>query len=108
MDKPLNDEMLSLMNFMRDKFYLRYIDIIRLFIPPSLRLEADATLKRLFVLKTQNLTELVKFKNAPKQAELAEYLLKNGLGAFRNVRHRGTVLERLCCKIRKRGGKKAV
>ena len=78
LDKPLNDEMLSLMNFMRDKFYLRYIDIIRLFIPPSLRLEADATLKRLFVLKTQNLTELVKFKNAPKQAELAEYLLKNG------------------------------
>ena len=77
LDKPLNNEMLSLMNFMRGKFYLRYIDIIRLFIPPSLRLEADATLKRLYVSKTESLTDAVKFKNAPKQAELAEYLLSH-------------------------------
>ncbi len=78
LDTPLTPEMTELMRYMREKFFLRYIDIIRLFIPPSLRFDKSASLKRLFLKPTNKLNCDVKFNRAIKQAELANRLLSEG------------------------------
>ena len=45
----VNPDMLALMDFMRRKFYLRYADCLRLFVPPQMRGGKVGELKRLYV-----------------------------------------------------------
>ena len=76
----VNPDMLALMEFMRRKFYLRYADCLRLFVPPQMRGGKVGELKRLYV-------ELVdgadaKIADIPARAkrrlELVERLKKGG------------------------------
>ena len=78
LDVPLSKEMLNLVAYMKEKFFLRYIDIIRLLIPAGLRLDKSASLKRLFLKSTEVLNDSVQFARAIKQAELAKFLLSEG------------------------------
>ena len=69
-------EMLDLMKFMVDKFYLKKVDILRLFIPSEMR---GNKVKPLFLKgyklnKEFNLEELEIFKNAKRQQEIIEYI----------------------------------
>ena len=41
LDTPISEEQLALMNAMREKYNLRHIDVLRLFVPSKLREERD-------------------------------------------------------------------
>ncbi len=76
-DSPINDEQLKLMEIMRKKYNLRYIDVLRLFIPSKLRDERDPEQKQIFLALTKNISIeeiLDKTKRALKQHEAVNYL----------------------------------
>lgn len=78
LDQPISAEMIKLIFYMKDKFFLRYIDVVRLLIPSALRFDKSASLKRLFLKPSDSLSASVSFKRAVKQAALAESLLSLG------------------------------
>ena len=49
LDSPISPEQLGLMNFMRKTYNLRYIDVLRLFVPQQLREEKDPEYTRIFL-----------------------------------------------------------
>lgn len=57
LDTPVNDEQLFLMNTMREKYNLRHIDVLRLFIPVKLRDERDPEAKKLFLSFNSSLSD---------------------------------------------------
>lgn len=72
----ITPEMLELMKFMKQEFYIRYVDCLRLFIPPKLRGgQIKPLLKTLVML---NMTQEDAFeqisKRAPKQKEIVQAL----------------------------------
>ena len=78
----INEEMLALMRFMKEKFYLRYIDCLRLFIPGQMRGGKVRELKRLYLELAGDVTEeqikqAVPFR-AKRQLELIEKLREGG------------------------------
>ncbi|MDD4110272.1 MAG: primosomal protein N' [Clostridia bacterium] len=72
-------EMISLMNFMAEKFHLKNVDVLRLFIPAEMR---GDRIRPLF-FKTYRLNQNFDFltlkipKNAKKQQEIIDYIKKN-------------------------------
>lgn len=79
-DKPvILPEMISLMNFMTEKFHLKRVDVLRLFIPAEMR---GDRIKPLF-LKNYILNDNFDFstlkipKNAKKQQEIIDYIKEN-------------------------------
>ena len=52
----ISDEMLQLMRYMKDKFYIRYVDALRLFIPSKLRGGRVKELTRVYLSLNQNLS----------------------------------------------------
>ena len=49
LDTPINSEQLALMDFMRESYNLRHIDVLRLFVPAKLREERDPEFTRIFL-----------------------------------------------------------
>lgn len=82
LDSPVSPEQLGLMNFMRKTYNLRYIDVLRLFVPQQLREEKDPeyTRKFLTVDDSKSLEELKEIvgKRAEKQQQALDYIASNG------------------------------
>lgn len=105
LDTPISEEQLSLMNAMREKYNLRHIDVLRLFVPSKLREERDPEYKRIFLTATEVENAEETLKRAPRQREALEYLLKSGgdylsalserfgAGAVNGLREKGLVAE---------------
>lgn len=87
-DSPISPEQLGLMNFMRKTYNLRYIDVLRLFIPAKLREEKDPefTRKYITVVDTKPLDEIKSLigTRASKQQEAIDYIAASG-GQFLSV-----------------------
>lgn len=108
-DSPISPEQMGLLNFMRTAYNLRYIDVLRLFVPSKLREEKDPEYTRKYILidDTRSLEELeiAIGKNAKKQLEAIEYIASNGgqflsvlvakfgAGAMKGLRDKGVVVE---------------
>lgn len=84
---PLDDfvaispELLQLGRYMRDEYHLRWVDVLRLFIPAEMRLgRVKALSKRQASLTGSNLDEMLNSlkPNAVKQRDLVSFLFKNG------------------------------
>ena len=78
----ISEEMLALMRFMKEKFYLRYVDCLRLFIPGQMRGGRVRELKRLYVELSKDVSEEEIKKLIParahRQLELVEKLREGG------------------------------
>ena len=84
---PLDDfaaispEMLELGRYMRNEYHLRWVDVVRLFIPAEMRMGRVKTLsKRQASLTSDKLDEILKSlkPNAAKQRDLVSFLYNNG------------------------------
>lgn len=86
LDTPVNAEQLALMDMMREKYNLRHIDVLRLFIPAKLRDERDPEAKRIFLTLSESgrNADAKSFARAPKQAAVIEYLKVKG-GEFNSL-----------------------
>ena len=105
LDTPISEEQLALMNAMREKYNLRHIDVLRLFVPSKLREERDPEYKRIFLTAAEAENAEETLKRAPRQREALEYLLKSGgeylsalserfgAGAVNGLREKGLVSE---------------
>ena len=72
-------EMIGLMHYMVDIYHLKYIDVLRLFIPSEMRAGKVKSLSKKileFVGDKQKITEKLR-KNAKNQLELLEFLENN-------------------------------
>ncbi len=109
LDTPISSEQLELMYFLRKAYNLRYIDILRLFVPAKLRDERDPEYTRIFLnadpsAPLEDLLEKVG-QRAEKQAEALKYLAANsgqylsvmnakfGVAAVNALRQKGVVVE---------------
>ena len=105
LDTPISEEQLALMNAMREKYNLRHIDVLRLFVPSKLREERDPEYKRIFLTAAEAENAEETLKRAPRQREALEYLMKSGgeylsalserfgAGAVNGLREKGLVSE---------------
>ena len=108
LDSPVDEGQLKLLEIMRMKYNLRYIDVLRLFVPAKLRDERDPESKRIFLALREGLSEeeiSQKLKRAAKQAEAVAYLKgkdgefmsvlaeKFGDSAVKGLREKGIVTE---------------
>lgn len=78
-DVFLNQTQIDIANRICKKFYLRKIDVLRLFLPPDIRKQKDVTTTISFI-KIENREQLENFtprKNAQNQINLKNYLLEN-------------------------------
>jgi primosomal protein N' (replication factor Y) len=77
----INKEMIKLMHFMTREYNLRKVDVLRLFLPSSMRLNTVKPVikKTIFVSSNINLNEVLDSlrKNANKQKEFITYLMNN-------------------------------
>ncbi len=73
--KCFSEETLELMEYMRKRFFLKYVDILRLFIPSALRKGKVKDLERYFVRLNDKAQVEVK---ASKQLKVLEYLKEEG------------------------------
>lgn len=82
LDSPISPEQLGLMNFMRKTYNLRYIDVLRLFVPQQLREEKDPEYTRKFLTvddsKTLEKLKEIVGKRAEKQQLALDYIAANG------------------------------
>lgn len=82
LDSPISPEQLGLMNFMRKTYNLRYIDVLRLFVPQQLREEKDPEYTRKFLTvddsKTLERLKEIVGKRAEKQQQALDYIAANG------------------------------
>ena len=108
LDSPVDEGQLKLLEIMRTKYNLRYIDVLRLFVPAKLRDERDPESKRIFLALREGLSSeeiSQKLKRAAKQAEAVAYLKgkdgefmsvlaeKFGDSAVKGLREKGIVTE---------------
>ncbi len=73
--KCFSEETLKLMEYMRKRFFLKYVDILRLFIPSALRKGKVKDLERYFVKLDE--TSQIEVKSQ-KQLKVVEYLKEEG------------------------------
>lgn len=87
-DSPINPDQLKLMDFMRERYNLRYIDVLRLFIPSKLREERNPEYTHIYlkpnVLFSKDEAIAQIGARAKKQTQLYNYLLDKG-GEFLSV-----------------------
>ncbi|MDE6565701.1 MAG: primosomal protein N', partial [Clostridia bacterium] len=66
-DKPLiKSEMIALAEFMKEKFYLRFVDVLRLFIPSKLRGNKVKALKREYCTLANKDIDVLKSRVSPR------------------------------------------
>ena len=73
--KCFSEETLKLMEYMRKRFFLKYVDILRLFIPSALRKGKVKDLERFFISINENADIQLK---SQKQIKVVEYLKEEG------------------------------
>lgn len=109
LDSPISPEQLGLMNFMRKTYNLRYIDVLRLFVPQQLREEKDPEYTRKFLTvddsKTLEKLKEIVGKRAEKQQQALDYIAANsgqflsflnakfGVSAINGLREKNVVVE---------------
>lgn len=109
LDTPISPEQMGLLNFMREEYNLRYIDVLRLFVPAKLRDEKDPeyTRKYFSIDDSRSLDELREIvgTRAQKQLEALDYIASNGgaflsllavkfgVGAIKGLRDKGVLIE---------------
>lgn len=108
LDTPVTPEQLKLMDAMRERYNLRHIDVLRLFIPAKLREERDPEFKRIYLTAAKGLDPVAvetALKRAPKQKEALDFLSSSegeylsvlterfGAGVVNGLRERGFVEE---------------
>lgn len=80
--------MLALMDYMRDEFFLKMVDVLKLFIPSGMRGGKVKSIIKdwCFISKDKDIEEIKNSlkKNAKSQLELVEYLWKRD-GEFSSV-----------------------
>jgi len=86
LDSPLTDKQIDLMYYMREKFNLRFIDILRLLVPAKLRSERDPQAKNIYLeinksIEKEDAIDLIGTRSK-KQLEAYDYLLKINKGCF--------------------------
>lgn len=108
-DSPISPEQLGLMNFMRKTYNLRFIDVIRLFVPTKLREEKDPEFTRKF-LTVDDSRPLEELRNvvgtrAQKQLDALDFISSTGgqfltllvgrygVSAINGLREKGVVIE---------------
>ncbi len=108
-DTPISPEQMGLLNFMREEYNLRYIDVLRLFVPSKLREEKDPEYTRKYITiddsrDVNELRDLIGTR-AQKQLDAFDYILANGgqflsilaikfgAGAIKGLRDKGVVVE---------------
>ena len=78
----ITDEMFSLMDFMRKKYHLRTVDVLRLFIPPSMRGGKVKELTKQYVALGKEFEgvdpDLYIKKSAKAQRDVCFFLMENG------------------------------
>ena len=83
-DSPIDEKQLQLMDYMRSKYNLRYIDVLRLFLPTKLREEKNPEYTRIFLKPTLKLSyddAIAQIgARAKKQIELYDFLVSKGGG----------------------------
>ena len=83
-DTPIDEKQLKLMEYMRSKYNLRYIDVLRLFLPTKLREEKNPEYTRIYLSPSNEFSydEAVSKigGRAKKQLELFQYLTEKGGG----------------------------
>ncbi len=83
-DTPIDEKQLQLMDYMRGKYNLRYIDVLRLFLPTKLREERNPEYTRIYLKPVGSLSYDEAMKTigtrAKKQIELYDYLVSKGGG----------------------------
>ena len=83
-DTPIDEKQLKLMEFMRSKYNLRHIDVLRLFLPTKLREERNPEYTRIYLSPTEECSyddAIAKIGGrAKKQLELYGYLTEKGGG----------------------------
>ena len=109
-DTPIDEKQLKLMEFMRSKYNLRHIDVLRLFLPTKLREEKNPEFTRIYLSPADEYTfdeAVAKIgTRAKKQLELYNYLTEKtggflaqmvnlfGVSAVNGLREKGLVKER--------------
>ena len=109
LDSPINAEQLARMDFMRKAYNLRYIDVLRLFVPAKLREEKDPEFTRIFLTAddTRPIEELREIvgDRAKKQLEALDFIVSTsgqflsllvgrfGASAINGLRDKGVVKE---------------
>ena len=83
-DSPIDEKQLKLMDYMRSKYNLRYIDVLRLFLPTKLREEKNPEYTRIFLKPSLKLSyddAMAQIgTRARKQIELYDFLVSKGGG----------------------------
>ena len=83
-DTPIDEKQLKLMEFMRSKYNLRHIDVLRLFLPTKLREERNPEYTRIYLSPAEEYSyddAIAKIGGrAKKQLELYGYLTEKGGG----------------------------
>ena len=74
--KCFSEETLELMNFMRKRFFLKYVDILRLFIPSALRKGKVKDLERYYISLNENVD--ISSIKSDKQKEVIKLLSEDG------------------------------
>ncbi len=82
LDVPITKELFGLLHFLRNKYHLRYIDVLRLFVPSTMRSEKDASLQRTYLHILNQEEDFEKIvnsfpKNATKQIAGMKFLIEN-------------------------------
>ena len=109
LDTPISSEQLELMHYLRQSYHLRYIDVLRLFVPAKLREERDPEFTRKYICIDggRTLSELCDTVGgrALKQLEALKYIAANGgqflsvliakfgVSAINGLREKGVVIE---------------
>ncbi len=108
-DTPISEEQLKLLQFMRVKYNLRYIDVLRLFIPAKLREEKDPEFTRIYLspntentfeknvqlIGTRSQKQLTAFEEicASSGMFLSVAVVKFGVSAINGLREKGVLVE---------------
>ncbi len=72
----INEEMIKLMKFMKDKLLLRYIDCLRLFVPSEVRNNKSSPVYTKYYTLNNSIYKTSEIKTK-QQKEIIDYLLKN-------------------------------
>ena len=108
-DSPIDEKQLKLMDYMRSKYNLRYIDVLRLFLPTKLREEKNPEYTRIYLSPNSKYScdeaKALIGTRAKKQIELYDHLSEKGGGflsqmvnlygasAVNGLREKGVVTE---------------
>ena len=83
-DSPIDEKQLKLMDYMRSKYNLRYIDVLRLFLPTKLREEKNPEYTRIYLSPNSKYScdeaKALIGTRAKKQIELFDFLTEKGGG----------------------------